>query len=673
MELMQRLGTILTDEYVDSYIEQILKYPGSCDNVWIPTMYGFPSLENHRKYADFWKAAAEKFRKNGISVSMQISNSIGHGKYMSARDCSGLVYEGSPVEKMVGPDGIVADYCFCWRGKNFRKYLLEEISYYTEIKPDCIWVDDDFRASNHDPVQYGCFCDDCIRKFNEKYSADFNRETLVAEILHGDIKWRENYVRFIRDGLYDLMYEIGKTVHEISPETSLGYQYCAHGAYTGYNYDFIFDAMRDSTGHNPKARPGGGVYNDHNPNDILSKCASMNWQNSTLPDYVECKCPEIENTPFNVFGKSPSGTAFETTYYFANGNTDMSYSMIMKLSEPMEWHSKEFELFSQHRRYWDKLSEFNKDSYQSGIHFFMSQNIWKKELAENEGFNEMNSEHAGVMFGLLRTAIPIAYDRNDMSIVYLHPETAKVISYEELEFLLTKNVITDAESIEILLNKGHDFSIRTKRLRYLDIMRIHEEFTSHKVNPENTDSFHASPFTAGRSEVYTMDCRNETAEIIGEFKNNVDALEPFFPESKTPYGVAELVFTTEKGAKWAVSGYVPWKGNIPLFKRDHQLRIADYISGKKLCAKLLSPVQAVLSPRKDKDGKVTVVSITNCTIGESGELELFVRNPASENFTFMSQYNGEKKLDFTKDGDDYIIKVPSINPWSVGTVFINSD
>lgn len=669
MQLMQRLGTILTDEYVDSYIEQILKYPGSCDNVWLPTMYGFPSLENHRKYADFWKAAAEKFRKNGISVSLQLSNSIGHGKYMSARDCSGLVYEGSPVEKMVGPDGIVADYCFCWRGEHFKQYLLEEVSYYAEINPECFWVDDDFRASNHDPVQYGCFCDDCIKKFNEKYSSDFDRETLVEEILHGDIKWRESYIEFIREGLYNLMFEIGKTVHAISPETSLGMQYCAHGAYTGYSYDFIFDAMKDSTGHTPKSRPGGGYYIDHDPNGFLTKAASMNWQNSTLPDYVECKCPEIENTPFNVFGKTPAGTAFESTYYFANGNTDMSYSMLMHLNEPMEYHAKEFELLSSHRKYWDKLSDFNKNSYQSGIHFFMSDSIWRKKLAENEGFDELNSEHAGVMFGLLRTAIPIAYDKNDTSIIYLHPETAKVISDEELEFLLTKNVITDGETIEILLKKGYDFSIRTKKLRYVDIMRIQEEFTSHKVNPENQKNYFASPFSAGRSNVYAMDCKNDTAEIIGEFRNKVE-LEPFFPESTTPYGVAELIITTKKGGKWAISGYVPWKGNIPMFKRDHLLSIADYISGNRLCAKLLSPVQAVLLPRKNKNGKVCLVSVTNCTIGESGEMQLLIRNPAGEKFTFMSQYNGEEKLSFKKDGNDYIITLPSLNPWSVGTVFV---
>jgi len=670
MQLMQRLGTVLTDEYIDGYIEQIVKHPGSCDNVWIPTMYGFPSLENHRKYADFWKKAAEKFRQNGISVSLQLSNSIGHGQYMSTRDCSGLVYENSPVEKMVGHDGAVADYCFCWRGENFKKYLLEELSYYSEIRPDCIWVDDDFRASNHDPVSFGCFCDDCIDKFNKKYGSSFDRETLVEEILHGDIKWRENYVEFLREGMSSLMFEMGEVIHKVSPETSLGFQYCAHGAYTGYGYDFIFDAMKNSTGKTPLSRPGGGSYNDHNPNDFLFKAVLINWQNAMLPDYVECKCPEIENLPFSVFGKTPAGTAFETSYYFANGNTDMSYSMIMGLNEPFEWHSKEFELFSNHRKYWDKLSEFNKESYQSGIQYFMSTEIWKKKLEKDEGMSQLNREHYSELMNFIRDAVPVAYDKKDTSLIFLHPETAKVLSKKEIEFLMTKNVITDGESINILLEKGYDFGIRGKELVTNDILRIHEEFTSHQVNPKNRKDYAASNFVSGRRTVSAMECTNPTAEILGVFKNNV-SLKPFFEDEENPYGIAELIFTTPKGAKWAVLCYRPWIGIVPMYKREHLLDIADYISGNKLCARLLSPVQAVLLLRKNKDGKTVSVSVTNCTIGRSGELELLVRNPAGEKFTFMSQYNGEKKLTFQKDKEDYIVTLPSLDAWSVGTLFID--
>ncbi len=76
---------------------------------------------------------------------------------------TGLVYENSPVEKMVGHNGTVADYCFCWNGKHFREYTYSYIKEYVKrIKLYCVWVDDDLRASNHNPVEYGCFCDECI-------------------------------------------------------------------------------------------------------------------------------------------------------------------------------------------------------------------------------------------------------------------------------------------------------------------------------------------------------------------------------------------------------------------------------------------------------------------------------------------------------------------------------
>ena len=80
MQLMQRLGSDTNPQYGASVLDVILKYPGSCDNVWFPTLYGFPPLEKHRKTAEAWKAGAELFRKNGISVSLQLSNSIGHGQ-----------------------------------------------------------------------------------------------------------------------------------------------------------------------------------------------------------------------------------------------------------------------------------------------------------------------------------------------------------------------------------------------------------------------------------------------------------------------------------------------------------------------------------------------------------------------------------------------------------------
>ena len=156
--LTQRLGSRTQKDpaFIDALIAEITAHPGCCDEVWLATNYGFPSMEVHRQTAETLREVAEKFRKIGIRVSLQLSNSIGHGQYMQSQDCTGLIYDGSPVEHMVGPDGTVAEYCFCWNGKHFREYVMEELrAYVTAIQPHTLWVDDDLRATNHAPVSHG--------------------------------------------------------------------------------------------------------------------------------------------------------------------------------------------------------------------------------------------------------------------------------------------------------------------------------------------------------------------------------------------------------------------------------------------------------------------------------------------------------------------------------------
>lgn len=678
MQLMQRFGCDTNPQYTDAILNAILKYPGSCDNVWFPTLYGFPPMEKHRETAKAWQVAAEKFRKHGISVSLQLSNSIGHGQYMANCDCTGLVYEKSPARKLVGHDGTVAEYCFCWRGEEFKRYILETLSLYSEIKPDHIWIDDDFRPTNHAPVEFGCFCDHCISEFNTRYQTNFTREELVHEILYGDLSVREHYVAFLREGLSSLMREMGETVHRISPETTLSYQHGAYGAYSGHSLDFVYDAMKETTGKIPFSRPGGGNYSGHNSNEVLEKAVYTNWQNAMLPEYIERKCPEIENLPYVVFGKTPESTALETTHYFANGNTDMTYAMLMNLEEPMEWHEKEFCLFAAHRKYWETLSEYNLKSYQSGIRYFITKETWKKRLLANQGIHELNREPWSGMNFMIRDAIPVAYDQKDTTITCLFPETARYISAEELEELLRLPVITDGETIAILNARGFATGISSTPMSEMDSLSLCETFTDHPVNPQTVKSHYSSMFCQGRTAPYQIELvpakdtdlfDKNTAEILGIYTTEAN-IPPHMEDPLAPYGIAEMIVHTKKGAKWAILGYSPWKYVIPTYKRDHLLDIADYLCGQTLAARLLTPMQAVLLPRKNSDGKTVCVSVTNCTIGESGEIRLLIRNPNGEHFTFMSQYDGEKALSYEKIGKDYLLTVPSLHPWSVGTVFI---
>lgn len=332
-----------------------------------------------------------------------------------------------------------------------------------------------------------------------------------------------------------------------------------------------------------------------------------------------------------------------------------------------QWHEEEFRLFAAHREYWEKLSEYNRGTYQSGLNYFMSKEIWKKKLSENDTMQYLNSECYDGANPWLRDAIPISFDRCDSDIILLHPEIAKDLSYAETEYLLGKNVITDGASLKILINKCVNFGIEATEISDSDILKIGEDLTAHPVNPKGFEHWNSSCFAEGRNEAYYFTPYGADYEVIGRYSLNNETVKT--EDSNISGHAAELIFKTEKGAKWAVLGYAPWKGIMSLAKRDQILNIADYISENSLAVRMNTPFKSVILPRKNPTGKTVSVSITNCTVGKSGQTELLIRNPLSEKFVFMSQNSREVKVEYEKRGADYILKVPSLEAWSVGTVF----
>ena len=274
MRIIQRIRPGVTGEKLDAIIKIHEKLPESFNEVWLSTLYGFPTLERHKEEALLLAKEAEKLRKAGIRVSMQLANSVGHGLYISPLDCSGLVYDGSPAEKLVGHDGSVADYAFCWWGEHIKDYIDRQVRLYVSaIRPAEFWIDDDLRALGHAPVDFGCFCDSCIRRFNKKYGDSFDREGLVEDFLHGDGRTRRNFIAFQREGIASLTELICRAVKESNGDTVVALQNGSRGAYSGYGHDYIFDAILRATGKAPLYRPGAGAYDDHDPNAIAVSSA----------------------------------------------------------------------------------------------------------------------------------------------------------------------------------------------------------------------------------------------------------------------------------------------------------------------------------------------------------------------------------------------------------------
>lgn len=653
--LTQRLGshTQKNAGFIDSLIKEIKAHPGSCDEVWFATDYGFPPLEKHCRSAETLRESADKFRKAGVRVSLQLSNSIGHGQYMRSQDCTGLVSPDSKVQYMVDADGTQAGYCFCWNDEYFRNYTFEALRYYLRaVKPYAVWVDDDLRAVNHNPVSHGCFCDSCIAEFNSRYGTDFDREGLV-EAIHTDIETRKKHVEFLRSTLYGFTYELSRVVHEELPECRMALQNCANGGYTGYDISFIFDAMKNATGYAPFYRAGGGSYNDYSPAEFIHKSSFIAYQNMMLPDYVEDRRPEIENLPDVVFGKSIAGTCFETSCYLANGCTAMSYAMLMNDYEPMKWHGEMLGAFAQHRKYWEKLSEASKHGTVCGLAPFFPKTAY---LAPSKKPFDYSKEEIFFAEGLRFCAVPVAFTNKEAEVYVINGRIAETLSAEEAEYLLSRNVVCDGEAVAVLNERGFLKNINAKKV---SVQERREMFTEHAVNKGMGNRTWGGQIWRD----YDYELTGADTEIISEYYSQSTGKIEFL-------GTAAAVFKTSKGAKWAAFGFDLWERTKSTEKRSQFLNTCEYISGTRFAAELLTPLQACVYPVADGENRLLAVSIVNCTVGESGELKLRIKSPKSDSFTFMGQYVPETTVKAERvSADEYEVTLPSIGGWSVGTLF----
>ena len=669
MKIIQRIsGYLQTKEsYTDYLIDTFKHHKNSFTDVWYSTAYGFPTLDTHKEIAEKISINAKRLRENGIGVSMQLSNSIGHGQYIASHDCSALQNELSSVRKMVGHDGTVADYCFCFYDEVFRDYIDREVRLYiSAVKPEEFFIDDDLRARNHAPVDFGCFCDDCIARFNALHSYNYSREQLVSEFLHGDISVRKNFIEFIRCGIAELTKVICTAVRECSPDTRVGLQNGPNGPYTGYGHDYIFNAIYETTGHKPMYRAGAGSYDDHNPNSLAEKVYCLAYQNSQTPPYVDCYCPEIENLPDTSMGKTMYGTALEATMNLANGSDYLSFAMLGNHPEPDSFYDRGFEIFSDHFPYWKKLSEISKVTRAGGIGFIMNKNHHLRKLSDSDTLHSFNSDPYSLAFPLLRMGLPVSYEEESCGVFLLHPTVAKTMTEKELRRLLRKNIVTDAETAEYMKSIGIDLGFSFKEATRFQSPVMGERFTDHAVNRIERDRYFASFFSPGAVNYRFITEYPDSAEILGIYEMSCPC-DSICDRADTPFGISDAVIRTKEGGCWAVMGYALWKSSVPSFARERLFNIFDYISSDALPAKIISPCQAILMPRVS-EGKTVSVSITNCTVEEQTDVEVLIRRPFAESFRIMSYKNGSFPLKYEKDGNDYTVTVPKIAPWSVVTI-----
>ena len=270
---------------------------------------GHMTIEEAKPWVATMKRAKQVFVERGLSVSLNPWIEIGH------LDRERPLKEGQNFSTMVDMNGYKSETVACPFCENWRAYYAEFYTYLLhELEPEVVWVEDDFRLHNHAPLAYGgCFCDEHMRRYNEKLGENYSREQFVDLLINkGDKTVRKAWLDVNRSAMVDLAEFLGTVVKEATDgRTKVGLMSSMHQQHAteGRDWHGIHEGL---------AQGGEMIDRLHLPSyhEISSK---QYYYNFNLVPYIgraflpeECKVlPELENGSFNSFTKEARYLQFQ--------------------------------------------------------------------------------------------------------------------------------------------------------------------------------------------------------------------------------------------------------------------------------------------------------------------------------------------------------------------------
>ena len=100
--------------------------------------------------------------------------SVNHWHSLMHADLGKTLPQSQPFRRMVDMDGREADLCVCPMCERWQTYFAGLYARYAALSPHILWVEDDFRLHNHDPLRWGgCFCPAHMREYARRAGTAF--------------------------------------------------------------------------------------------------------------------------------------------------------------------------------------------------------------------------------------------------------------------------------------------------------------------------------------------------------------------------------------------------------------------------------------------------------------------------------------------------------------------
>jgi hypothetical protein len=640
-----------TEKALDDLAGVLTRQRNACDEVWFGVAHGVPSMEAHRQCAALVVKAAKRLRPLGILPGIQVGRTVGHGGDSLPPD------QKLPGRTFVGLDGQPAPSCCCPRSTGLHEYLREMIAIYAECQPSSLWLDDDLRMHHHPPVTYGCFCDDCLSAFNLAGGARWTRESLAAALQSsGRDAVRVAWTAFNQESIATVCRAAAEAAHSAAPDCLLGFQTIGHewGIYDGPDYGPAFAAYSAAGKHAIGSRPGHGVYNDHRPRELINKAFTVARQVARLPDTVTMVCPEVENFTHTAMGKTPHGTAVESTLDLAlSGCNALSFAVTGVPHEPCKWWEDILERVARWRPFWERYWNDGVDTKAGGLEIVFGRTPPRPTLPADRPSMAWAHVDLSRIQQLVTMGLPLCTENQYPCAALLTAETADTLEDDAIRGFLSNGAILDGAALCRLQERGFG-SLLGARAKPRRSGRTVERFTGDPLNGPNAG--HAWMQTG--SSFYQIEPTTDAARVLGEYEESPGNLA----------GAATVAVQTALGGRLAVLGSNGFEHIVSSARRAQILSLADWVSRGTLPVRIETPAQVMVVPRIDGHGCLKTVLFLNVTIDASPAISVELRGTKGTVFNWITPETGEEKLAAGKKGDGAIASIPSMPPWSLGYI-----
>jgi hypothetical protein len=421
---------------------EVLLFTSSYDSM--PTFIPLAELE---EYARFLKPLVKTLRQNGIEVSINLLQTLGHVYYPKALD------EQFPFQRRVNMDGRVSMAGACPLDENLRNYITSVYRLFAELKPRTIFVDDDFRNFLEGLC---CFCPQHLKKFGEAVGKDISLKTLRDAYMSGggDTKLKLAYHNVLSNALRDFAVQIRLAVHSVSPETRVGVM-AARMPEGSFGMDIAQVAYALAGDMRPLVRPQISMYSEGFIRDSAGVFINPGLVQAVFGREIELY-PEIENYRYTTYAKSARTTLTQMAVCLLNGWDNLALNIVDMCGQPFSDCEDLIGMIAEKRAYLDTLSDLVAHEHPAdGICIYMHKlnTVARRNLHPEKGITGVLDRRPYDNW-LPNIGLPVGYNWDETPFRMITGDDVSALSHQEAEELLRGGAVMDARAMQCLQDMG---------------------------------------------------------------------------------------------------------------------------------------------------------------------------------------------------------------------------